>query len=565
MAVCRSFLLLVALFLADACQAEIMVRNGQDLIGIANSAPPGETLIVSPGTYAGGTLTNRVTIRFAETSGHAKFRSGVSVQADGVTLEGLTWAEMDGQLLEIRASDVTVRRCQFRLFGLDEGVAAKAIWIREDAAYNNTLIEDSLFEDWGNPTEHSSCIKVSQLDGAQPTGTVIRNNLFRDGVVGGNNVAVQLFAPTLVEGNEIYFVEDGIEVKGSGSTIRGNLLHHNFGYEQLSNRSGSNNLFENNIVHDTQGPMAWVAEGSNIVYRNNLFFHNGDGMRLTGLVPDQYAQITNIQIVNNVFYDNVRELTTDSRQTDPPQQISLLNNAFAYGSLEGSADAIANADFNLYYQTSPANRGAHDLVGVDPQFVDANAGNFRLLPTSPLIDAGTSLPVGAVDFDGIPRDEKWDIGPFEFVRLFREELDLNGDHQVNRDDLYVACESGDKRTTLAVLSLLGSLPGDADLDGRVSFSDFVLVARNFSTSGATFTQGDLDCDQQVQFADFNLLAGYFGQSYGSLELKFHAVRNLAREAFGSAQAVPEPSRTAWWRLGPLVSAIWLRRTGDRRM
>ena len=57
-----------------------------------------------------------------------------------------------------------------------------------------------------------------------------------------------------------------------------------------------------------------------------------------------------------------------------------------------------------------------DLWGVDPEFVDAAGGDFRLQLLSPMIDAGTDVDV-TTDFAGKarPRGGGHDIGAFESV------------------------------------------------------------------------------------------------------------------------------------------------------
>ena len=65
----------------------------------------------------------------------------------------------------------------------------------------------------------------------------------------------------------------------------------------------------------------------------------------------------------------------------------------------------------------------------------------------------------------------------------------------------------------------GSIPGRGvacapillnAFDGIVGFLDFLILANNFTSSGAMYSQGDINCDGEVTFNDFLLLATNFG-------------------------------------------------------
>jgi hypothetical protein len=59
-----------------------------------------------------------------------------------------------------------------------------------------------------------------------------------------------------------------------------------------------------------------------------------------------------------------------------------------------------------------------DLWMVSPQFVSLANGDFHLLPTSPLVDSGSTLAIVPVDFDGVtrPQGPRFDIGAYELVK-----------------------------------------------------------------------------------------------------------------------------------------------------
>jgi hypothetical protein len=60
---------------------------------------------------------------------------------------------------------------------------------------------------------------------------------------------------------------------------------------------------------------------------------------------------------------------------------------------------------------------AHGLNGGNPQFVDLVNGDYHLLSSSPLINAGIALVGFVTDRDGVtrPQGAAWDVGPYEYV------------------------------------------------------------------------------------------------------------------------------------------------------
>ncbi|MDB5326723.1 MAG: hypothetical protein JWM57_2292, partial [Phycisphaerales bacterium] len=57
-----------------------------------------------------------------------------------------------------------------------------------------------------------------------------------------------------------------------------------------------------------------------------------------------------------------------------------------------------------------------------------------------------------------------------------------------------------------------ALAGDANLDGRVDFNDFLRLQNNFNSANAGFAGGDFDYDGKADFNDFLALQNNFGQS-----------------------------------------------------
>lgn len=85
------------------------------------------------------------------------------------------------------------------------------------------------------------------------------------------------------------------------------------------------------------------------------------------------------------------------------------------------------------------------------------------------------------------------------------------------------------------------IPGDANLDGQVTFADFLLVSRNFDRTDASWSNGDFNGDGIVSFPDFLELSRNFGEQSGVV-------------------AVPQPSATSML----LITALGLACFGGTR-
>jgi hypothetical protein len=57
-----------------------------------------------------------------------------------------------------------------------------------------------------------------------------------------------------------------------------------------------------------------------------------------------------------------------------------------------------------------------------------------------------------------------------------------------------------------------AIVGDANLDGKVNFSDFQLLAASFNSVGTSWDQGNFNYGSSTNFTDFQLLAANFNDS-----------------------------------------------------
>ena len=130
-------------------------------------------------------------------------------------------------------------------------------------------------------------------------------------------------------------------------------------------------------------------------------------------------------------------------------------------------------------------------------------------------------------------------GPSKSLQIVNN-WDLSGDGIVDIQDVDMACDTGfDIQGVLATANLLGA---DADGDGEVQFSDFVILAEHFGNQDTMFSTGDFDCDNETQFSDFVMLNDVFGQ-----------------RSVPAAAVVPEPSAPALFVVGILLLGLARRR------
>jgi hypothetical protein len=110
-------------------------------------------------------------------------------------------------------------------------------------------------------------------------------------------------------------------------------------------------------------------------------------------------------------------------------------------------------------------------------------------------------------------------------------------------------------------------PGDLNLDGQVTISDFIDLASNFNQIGVTWQEGDLNYDGQVTISDFIDLAANFNGSYAGSTEGISAQDQQTLANFSSSvgvdpsiigSAVPEPGMMG------VLSAATMLLAGRRR-
>jgi len=246
----------------------------------------------------------------------------------------------------------------------------------------------------------------------------------------------------IVENNEIERLFQSVPIAQGGSDadfsrffgrnhiIRNNYFHGNVQSEigdahtdcfQTYNVGGS---FAHNITIEKNRCEGFFIQGviartsttgylTDIKIRNNIFAGNGNNA--WGVMGQNLEDVV---IVNNVI-SNIRWYGVGLN--DASDNAVIMNNIFynIAGEVYYSQGANLNGDYNIIYGGgSTPHIGAHDLVGVNPLFVNPAIFDFRLQSNSPAINAGINTSIYGVIEDIVgtfrPQGAGYDIGAYEY-------------------------------------------------------------------------------------------------------------------------------------------------------
>jgi hypothetical protein len=272
-------------------------------------------------------------------------------------------------------------------------------------------------------------------------------NLTRSAIEGGDSA--------YIAHNHIYHCAFGISV-GSNSIVEYNDVERLYDYgnqdADYSRFGGSHIIFRYNRYHGTlpeekktSHTDCWQCFDVNgtistdIVMERNFCSACNQGLMGEG---ESYHQSGRFTFKNNIFYD----CWSWGLCVQDIFEITAIHNVFAFIGTQGigisggyaknniiknnifykcgertyefPAGSGSVGDYNIIYQGfNPSVPGPHDLLQVDPLFVDPDAGDFRLLPNSPAIDAGSDVGL-TIDYAGDlrPQGAGFDIGPYEADR-----------------------------------------------------------------------------------------------------------------------------------------------------
>lgn len=259
---------------------------------------------------------------------------------------------------------------------------------------------------------------------------------------------------------------------GNTATTGGGLAH-----------SGSNAWIESCrfIGNSANFAGGFVTPGSEHVTLVNCVFAGNHAISGAAVFDDGSRTTT---LINCTLWGNVATAApapgNGSIVESRAGELLALRNCVVWGN-EGASPQI-NSFFEevTFSAVEDMEAGAGNLA-VDPRFVDAPGGDFRLTPFSPCADAGDggSLPVSVTtDVRGRTRVVDDLLAPGDAVDMGAYERqacpgDANGDEAVNFADLNIVLSEFGKAAPV------GTLAGDVTGDGAVNFEDLNVALSAF--------------------------------------------------------------------------------------
>jgi hypothetical protein len=114
-----------------------------------------------------------------------------------------------------------------------------------------------------------------------------------------------------------------------------------------------------------------------------------------------------------------------------PQSASVLTNCIFWGNPGGELNNDTSSEVAVTFSVVAGGYEGVGVINMDPMFLDAAHGDYRLHFMSPAIDAGTVVGAPSEDILGVarPRGEGFDMGAYEYV-----PADTDGDGIPDREE-----------------------------------------------------------------------------------------------------------------------------------
>ena len=259
----------------------------------------------------------------------------------------------------------------------------------KDIVISNNTVEKACDGGW------NECITLANgVQGFEIIDNIIKNG--GDNTNGGEGIDIKEgCSDGVIAGNHIYNL-----------TRRGIYLDGGRNEAPFSKPIVEEIEIYNNVIHDNEDQgIAIMTEGPGdvrfIKIYNNLLYGNEEDGIMYYKHPAGSGIVHDITAINNVCYNN--------------QRYGILSNfSTSYNMLTRNNICYQNST-DVWFQ-SGSNTQDHNLFGTNPQFVNANSGNFRLQAVSPARDSGSATLAPLFDLDGMvrPYGAGFDIGAYEY-------------------------------------------------------------------------------------------------------------------------------------------------------
>ena len=246
---------------------------------------------------------------------------------------------------------------------------------------------------------------------------------------------------------------------------------------------------------------------------------------------------SNIDLIQTRFASFNSEITAESNGGQPDTALIYIGTHGGPGVLSVSTDGGTLTSFQLNQMLAALPEATNKIVILDAchsgSFSDALIGinNATLLAattsdsTTPYLDTTVTHGDGTGVFtqalitaihNGV-RDVAGLAAYTTDSYLSGNSNLLNTQQFLEEDPGTIGIFTGLKPLIFSTSNLAGSFfggarNGDANLDGKIDFSDLLILAQNFGRTDATFSEGDFDGDGTVDFADLLILAQNYGKS-----------------------------------------------------